>query len=638
MANKNYTNSDDRGENNSKKQPEKFTNLKDYGKDVIKQTFNYRSYEEYKKEKNITEDTSKTLDKVYNRVKYITDSTARGIKSTTGYTGRNVAKLAKYKAVDATVGNYKGKNLEVFKYEEPGKSKSFKELIKSSRKEDKNIQYVNKYLYDKELHRFVSKASNQKARKNTKLKTVGNLALNFFIPVNKSKQVIRNAKEIFNNTVNFKDNVLDTGRNIKNIYKGLTKDGLPGIKQRLKNATINFKDSIANNIKEKVDGVKQFKRNVTDFARNKVDKYIRQPYQKVKNVVNKGKAAYKFVKNGGIGKAIKNTKNNIKNRVSKFNSVGKNLKNAARNPRQAAKNLGENALSGAKNYAQKLGKNGLRAFKHAANDVGSKIAEWLIRNKKKIITGFKIGVGAIGLFTLATFGFLIIGAISALGKTPHYYCDLGREVPSLIKNDGYWEQYCSQGHVEDVVYFQQNGDHFWSSMPYNEGTIGTDGCGPTSFTMAAATFKDDLTFTPDLGVDYYTQTTGEGQFEDLNLMYKRGIVFNASTASEIETYLDEGCFVQICMGVVPSTTDDSPANGTSAHYVLLVGYDDSGYYVADPYTPDKTTDKSIPGEGMGDVKGTKEEPFDKENILSTLKGALGGSSDDNVLYCPIRKR
>ena len=404
---------------------------------------------------------------------------------------------------------------------------------------------------------------------------------------------------------------------------------------------VNKPREIINKAKNKFNRAKDTVTTAVDRAKktvNTVKSGINKGKTLAKNAVRKGKQAAAFIKNakkeGGAKNAAKKVGQNLKNRLSRFKD------NAPQKIAEAAQTEG-NVVNSVASFLE----NGKNRILRVNENVQDKIVNWIQKYRRAITFVIRGGSAAI-ITSIATVQIVgILGGVdSAVGGTPHYYCDVN--APKLLRDRDAYKLYCANKSVNGVIYFQQDQDHGvtekqapWRNeiIDFNgeSCTLGECGCGRVAFTMAAATFSDDITYTPDKGhLEYAKLNGGKTTLNELNLEVERIGGHKKFDETMIKEALDADCFVQVCLNTVGQTDySNSPANGTSAHFILIVGYDESGFYIADSYTSQTTMKDVIPGEDMDGVDGQKEEPYAFEVFLNDNQKADGG----NAKYCPISK-
>ncbi|MCM1192266.1 MAG: C39 family peptidase [Butyrivibrio sp.] len=126
-------------------------------------------------------------------------------------------------------------------------------------------------------------------------------------------------------------------------------------------------------------------------------------------------------------------------------------------------------------------------------------------------------------------------------------------------------------------------DPRWGYVEYGEEScIGLAGCGPTCLSMALYYLTGDESITPDRVSEYsmengcYIAGTGTAWvlLEILPLEYGISVRQPAASESEMKAALDEGGVIILSMG---------PGDFTAAgHFIVVYGYDGSGFMVNDP--------------------------------------------------------
>lgn len=125
-------------------------------------------------------------------------------------------------------------------------------------------------------------------------------------------------------------------------------------------------------------------------------------------------------------------------------------------------------------------------------------------------------------------------------------------------------------------------DKRWGYEAYGDFNIALSGCGPTTLAMAAVTLTDDNTITPNRVADYsmkngyYVEGTGTAWSLMTDGCKNFGIKSSEIALDEfvMKNQLRDGKVIICSMG---------PGDFTSAgHFIMIYGYDDSGFFVNDP--------------------------------------------------------
>lgn len=166
---------------------------------------------------------------------------------------------------------------------------------------------------------------------------------------------------------------------------------------------------------------------------------------------------------------------------------------------------------------------------------------------------------------------------------------------------------CTTQGTGSFVYYSQN-DSQWASKPYGSGTIGADGCGPTSLAMIVATFFDK-TATPvtlaNLGAANGSYDPSSGTIHE-NLLAAAAKKYNFTYTSmtgdsmtQLEDFVKQGGLIYLA-GASP----DAPFT-KGGHIVVMRGVTNDGQIViADPYRNEADTYKpSVVSAGKGTTYG-----------------------------------
>lgn len=126
-------------------------------------------------------------------------------------------------------------------------------------------------------------------------------------------------------------------------------------------------------------------------------------------------------------------------------------------------------------------------------------------------------------------------------------------------------------------------DSRWGYVPYGDGScIGLAGCGPTCLSMAVYALTGDETATPDaiaaysMENGYYIEGTGTAWalMEDVPPLYGLSVSHPGNGEGGFKRELDQGNVLICAM---------RPGDFTTAgHFIVLYGYDETGFLVNDP--------------------------------------------------------
>lgn len=128
-------------------------------------------------------------------------------------------------------------------------------------------------------------------------------------------------------------------------------------------------------------------------------------------------------------------------------------------------------------------------------------------------------------------------------------------------------------------------DRRWGYLPYGDAFIGDAGCGPTCVSMAAIYLTKNPNITPYVVADYsyshHHRVSGSGTSWTLISEESEAFGMHAEQLpldeNTIKMHLDAGRPIIVSVG---------PGDFTSAgHYILLTGYDSSGFTIHDPNSP-----------------------------------------------------
>jgi len=131
-------------------------------------------------------------------------------------------------------------------------------------------------------------------------------------------------------------------------------------------------------------------------------------------------------------------------------------------------------------------------------------------------------------------------------------------------------------------------DPRWGYSTYGSDFLAITGCGPTCLSMVAAGLTGDNSITPYLVAEaaedggFYT----EGYGSEWTIMSVLSAEFGI-TATELP--LDEGVMKQALSEGKPIVCSMNAGDFTdSGHYIVLVGYEDGGFRVHDPNSPERS--------------------------------------------------
>lgn len=131
-------------------------------------------------------------------------------------------------------------------------------------------------------------------------------------------------------------------------------------------------------------------------------------------------------------------------------------------------------------------------------------------------------------------------------------------------------------------------DERWGYEPYGSGFIGTSGCGPTCLSMAAVYLTKNAAYSP-LFVARMAEEKGycvPGNGSSWTLISEGSAALGLSAQElplweqSMKNALDSGALIILALG---------PGDFTSSgHFVVLTGYDDRGFAVNDPNSPNNS--------------------------------------------------
>lgn len=125
-------------------------------------------------------------------------------------------------------------------------------------------------------------------------------------------------------------------------------------------------------------------------------------------------------------------------------------------------------------------------------------------------------------------------------------------------------------------------DRRWGYKKYGSGLIGWTGCGPTCLAMASAGLTGSSEWTPASVAEFSEKegyyTPGAGTSWDLMTSGAAQLGLHSEetplSESSMKAQLNSGCVLICSVGPGDFTTE--------GHYILIRGYDDSGFLVNDP--------------------------------------------------------
>lgn len=199
-------------------------------------------------------------------------------------------------------------------------------------------------------------------------------------------------------------------------------------------------------------------------------------------------------------------------------------------------------------------------------------------NKKPLIISI-ISIAVMPIIICLIVVSIIVSVMTAVPTAIAYYCET-----YFDEDIGQGEQLAGGGFGTDserFIYYMQT-DGRWNNHSYGAGTIGLDGCGPTSLAMCVASFSQNSLITPatigDLAVSrgycagksgsYYSLVPGIAAYYNLTC---EGL---GKDEEKIRNALAEGKLIVVIMGPGHFTT--------SGHFIVLRGSKDGKIIVADP--------------------------------------------------------
>lgn len=131
-------------------------------------------------------------------------------------------------------------------------------------------------------------------------------------------------------------------------------------------------------------------------------------------------------------------------------------------------------------------------------------------------------------------------------------------------------------------------DTRWGYSPYGRSSISISGCGPTCLSMVIFSLTRDESATPDAlaryGMDNGYYMEGEGTLwsfmTEAPLRYGINARELGLDEAAIKQYLDRGCPVICAMRPGDFTT--------TGHFIMVYGYDESGFFVNDPNSRERS--------------------------------------------------
>lgn len=132
-------------------------------------------------------------------------------------------------------------------------------------------------------------------------------------------------------------------------------------------------------------------------------------------------------------------------------------------------------------------------------------------------------------------------------------------------------------------------DQRWGYAPYGGSCIGIAGCGPTCLSMVIFSLTRDLSATPDALATYsmshgfYTEGVGTDWLFMAEAASQYGLHARELGLDEdvMKQYLDQGYPIICAMRAGDFTT--------TGHFIVLYGYDDSGFMVNDPNSRERSS-------------------------------------------------
>ena len=169
--------------------------------------------------------------------------------------------------------------------------------------------------------------------------------------------------------------------------------------------------------------------------------------------------------------------------------------------------------------------------------------------------------------------------LAALANNP----EMAGFVSGYLSGNEYAERGLTELEKEQECPLLLQWDPRWGYEPYGgDSCIGLAGCGPTCLSMILYCLTRDETLTPDRIADYsmengyYVNGTGTawGLMEDFPEIYGIRATEPRMTERAIKAELDKGKVLICVMGQGDFTV--------SGHFIVIYGYDDSGFQVNDP--------------------------------------------------------
>ncbi len=127
-------------------------------------------------------------------------------------------------------------------------------------------------------------------------------------------------------------------------------------------------------------------------------------------------------------------------------------------------------------------------------------------------------------------------------------------------------------------------DARWGYVPYGEDNIGLSGCGPTCLSMVIFSLTGNESATPDaiaaysmdMGYYEYGAGTSWSLMTDATAQYGVSAEELPLWEESMKEHLDNGHMIICSMGPGDFTT--------TGHFIVIYGYDQSGFLVNDPYS------------------------------------------------------
>ena len=169
--------------------------------------------------------------------------------------------------------------------------------------------------------------------------------------------------------------------------------------------------------------------------------------------------------------------------------------------------------------------------------------------------------------------------LAALANNP----EMAGFVSGYLSGNEYAERGLTELEKEQECPLLLQWDPRWGYEPYGgDSCVGLAGCGPTCLSMILYCLTRDETLTPDRVAAYSTENgyyvngtgTAWGLMEDFPEIYGIRATEPRMTERAIKAELDKGKVLICVMGQGDFTV--------SGHFIVIYGYDDSGFQVNDP--------------------------------------------------------